>query len=183
MLTAMVDRDHVDRAHWDAAESGAELVSEGEYAEAIAELSQVVSREPDNPYALFFLGAALFETGEPSRALKAYLEALKHRPEYLGALIGAGWALHALGRYKEALKVGRQLLLKSKDDSDGLYLLGLCHYALGDSAAALGYLNRFLNTRPEIEVALEVEGLIKVLRGEVQAAPNARALSDDDDDE
>jgi tetratricopeptide (TPR) repeat protein len=177
-----MDRDHVDRAHWDSAEEGAELVSEGEYAAAIAALGEVVSREPDNPYALFFLGAALFETGELQRALKAYLEALKHRPEYQGALIGAGWALHALGRYKEALKVGRQLLLKVKEDPDGLYLLGLCHYAMGDGAAALGYLNRFINTRPEIEVALEVEGLIKVLRGELQAMPGARPLPEDDEE-
>ena len=175
-----MDRDHVDRAHWDSAEEGAELVSEGEYPAAIAALSQVVTCEPDNPYALFFLGAALFETGELQRALKAYLEALKHRPEYLGALIGAGWALHALGRYKEALKVGHQLLAKVKEDPDGLYLLGLCHYAVGDSAAALGYLNRFLNTRPELEVATEVGGLIKVLHGELSALPGAPSLSDDD---
>jgi tetratricopeptide (TPR) repeat protein len=178
----MVDRDHIDRAHWDSAEEGAELVGEGEYEAAIAALGQVVRREPDNPYALFFLGAALFETGEPQRALKAYLEALKHRPEYLGALIGAGWALHALGRYKEAIKVGRQLLLKAKEDPDGLYLLGLCHYAQGDNAAALGYLNRFLQTRPELEVALEVEGLIKVLRGELSGPSNGRALPDDDEE-
>lgn len=173
-----MDAEREDRQHWDSAEEGAELVSEGEYAQAITLLSEVVSREPDNPYALFFLGAALFETGDPTRALKAYLEALRVRPEYLGALIGAGWALHALGRYREALKVGRQLLLKSKEDADGLYLLGLCHYALGDTAASLGYLTRFLNTRPEIEVALEVEGLIKVLRGEMQPM----AGEDDDDD-
>jgi tetratricopeptide (TPR) repeat protein len=172
-----MDRDHEDRAYWDSAEEGAELVSEGDYAGAVALLNEVVSREPDNPYALFFLGAALFETGDFARALKAYLEALRVRPEYGGALVGAGWALHSLGRYREAIKVGRQLLLKNKEDPDGLYLLGLCHYAQGDAAAALGYLTRFLNTRPEIEVALEVEGLLKVLRGEVQAA----AEPDEDD--
>jgi tetratricopeptide (TPR) repeat protein len=173
-----MDEDREDRQHWDSAEEGAELVSEGEYAQAIATLSEVVSREPGNPYALFFLGAALFETGDLQRALKAYLEALRARPDYLGALIGAGWALHSLGRYREALKVGRQLLLKKKEDPDGLYLLGLCHYAIGDTAAALGYLTRFLNTRPEIEVALEVEGLIKVLRGEMQ--PMASKEEEDD---
>jgi tetratricopeptide (TPR) repeat protein len=173
-----MDGDREDREHWDSAEEGAELVSEGEYAEAIRVLSQVVSDEPDNPYALFFLGAALFETGDLQRALKAYVEALRVRPDYLGALIGAGWALHALGRYREALKLGRQLLLKAKEDPDGLYLLGLCHYAMGEAAAALGYLSRFLNTRPEIEVALEVEGLIKVLRGEIQ--PIASEAEEDD---
>jgi tetratricopeptide (TPR) repeat protein len=175
-----MDRESEDRAYWDSAEEGAELVSEGDYAGAVARLSEVLRREPENPYALFFLGAALFETGEFARALKAYLEALRVRPDYGGALIGAGWALHSLGRYREALKVGRQLLVKNKEDPDGLYLLGLCHYAQGDAAAALNYLTRFLNTRPEIEVALEGDGLIMLLRGEVQAAYDG---SDGDDDE
>lgn len=171
--------DEHDRIYWESAEEGAELVSEGDYTAAIQNLSDVVTREPDNPYALFFLGAALFETGEPARALKAYLAALAQRPGYLGAMIGAGWSLHALGRYKEGVRLGRQLLLRSKDDPDGLYLLGLCHYALGESAAALAYLTRFLSTRPEIEVALEVEGLLQVLRGEVRPLRNDDA--DDDD--
>ena len=48
-----------------------------------------------------------------------------------------------------------------------------------EPAAALGYLNRFLATRPEAELVQEVEGLIKVLRGEVQPA---RSEEDDEDD-
>ena len=58
--------------------------------------------------------------------------------------------------------------------------MGLAHYSMGDTAAALGYLTRFLNTRPEIEVALEVEGLIEILRGEVQALPEEDEQGDDE---
>lgn len=76
--------------------------------------------------------------------------------------------MHSLGRYREAQRLGRQILLKAKEDPDALHLLGLCHYAMGEGAAATGYLNRFLATRPEIEVAMEVDGLLKVLRGETQ---------------
>jgi hypothetical protein len=65
--------------------------------------------------------------------------------------------------------VGHQVLAKSKQDQDALYLMGLCHYALGEPVPALGYLERFLATRPEVEVVYEVEGLIKLLRGEAQA--------------
>lgn len=172
-----MDDEARDRAHFEAAEEGAELVREGEHRAAIEELTALIQREPDNPYAFFFLGAAYFETGEHDKALKAYLSALQIKPDYPGALVGAGWSLHGLGRYREALRVGRQLLLRTKDDPDALHLLGLCHYALDESAAALGYLTRFLATRPEIEVALEVEGLIKVLRGDVQ--PLAQDEQDD----
>lgn len=176
MLDQM-DNEATDRAHWEASEEGAELLREGDISAALSELTGVIARQPDNAYAHFFLGSAYYESGDHLRALKAYLRAVELKPDYLGALINAGWALHGLGRFREALRVGRQVLLKSKEDADALYLLGLCHYALGESAAALGYLNRFLQTRPEVELVHEVEGLIKILRGEVQ--PLRR---DEDDD-
>lgn len=172
-----MEDDARDLAFWEAAEEGAELMGDGDAEAAISLLSRVVAAQPDNHYALFFLGSALVEAGEPARALKAFLAALALKPDYPGALIGAGWALHTLGRYQEGVRVGKQLLAKNKEDPDALYLCGLCHYALGDNAAALGYLTRFVNTRPEIEVALEAEAVMRVLRGE------AEPLEEDDEDE
>jgi len=160
--------DERDREFWDAAEEGAELMGDGDHDAAIARLSEVVLRQPQNHYALFFLGSALVEAGEPARALKSFVSALALKPDYPGALIGAGWALHTLGRYQEGIRVGKQVFAKSKEDPDALYLCGLCHYALGDNAAALSYLTRFVNTRPEIEVAMEAEAVLQVLRGEAE---------------
>ena len=167
MLPPVTD-DARDLAHWEAAEEGAELIRDGEHPLAVHELLRQIDADPGNPYAYYFLGTAFFETGELLKALKAYLQALEIKPDYLGALNGAGWSLHSLGRYREAQRLGRQILLKAKEDPDALHLLGLCHYAMGEGAAATGYLNRFLATRPEIEVAMEVDGLLKVLRGETQ---------------
>lgn len=169
-----------DTAHWEAAEEGAELIREGELEAAIAELSGLVQRDPQNPYGYHFLGSAFFEAKDFARALKAYLSAVELKPDYMGALMGAGWSLHSLGRYREGLRVGRQVLLKSKEDPDALHLMGLCHYAMGEPAAALGYLERFLATRPEVEVAMEIEGLIKVLRGEVQPLRDPDEQGDDE---
>jgi tetratricopeptide (TPR) repeat protein len=176
MLCAMRDEAR-DLEFWAAAEEGAELMSEGEHEAAIAELARVIERQPDNHYALFFFGSALLEAREPARALKAFLAALALSPDYPGALIGAGWALHTLGRYREGVRVGRQLLAKNKADPDALYLCGLCHYAMGDNAAALDYLQRFVDTRPEIEVALEADAVMRVLRGQ------AEELEPQDDDD
>lgn len=177
MLRAMDDEAR-DRSYWEAAEEGAELMGDGETDAAIAALSAVVAAQPENHYALFFLGSALMEAGQAARALKAFVSALSLKPEYPGALIGAGWALHTLGRYREAVRVGKQVLARKKEDADALYLLGLCHYALGENATALDYLTRFVNTRPEIEVALEAEAVLQVLRGEAHAADDP----DEDDD-
>src|SRR4051794_17506750 len=145
-----MDSEAQDLAHWEAAEEGAELIRDGEIAAAIEELQGLIQREPENPYAFHFLGSAFFESKDFARALKAYLAAVELKPDYVGSLMGAGWSLHSLGRYREAARVGRQLLVKVKEDPDALHLLGLCHYAVGEAAAALGYLTRFLNTRPEI---------------------------------
>jgi tetratricopeptide (TPR) repeat protein len=176
MLEGMQDETR-DEAHWEASEEGAELLREGEVEAAVTELQNLILRDPENPYGHFFLGSAYFESGDPLRALKAYLRAVELKPDYIGALTHAGWSLHALGRFKDALRVGHQVLHRAKEDQDALYLMGLCHYALGEPAAALSYLNRFLATRPDAELMVEVEGLIKVLRGEVQP------LSDPDDDD
>ena len=173
MLRRMHDAAR-DKELWDAAEEGAELMGEGEHQAAIAELSRVVEADANNHYALFFLGSALLEAGETGRALKAFVSALALAPDYPGALIGAGWSLHTLGRYREAIRVGRQVLAKTKQDPDALYLLGLCHYALDDRAAALDYLTRFVATRPEIEVAMEADAVIRVLRGEAEELDDNR---------
>jgi tetratricopeptide (TPR) repeat protein len=171
MFESMADQNARDEAHWEASEEGAELLREGERDAAVAELSRCITEQPDNPYAHYFLGAAYFELRDLPRALKAYLRAIELKADYLGALHGAGWVLHAMGRYREALRLGRQVLARSKEDPDALHLMGLCHYAMADGAAAAAYLDRFLATRPEVEVAYEVQALLEVLRGKAQDLP------------
>lgn len=160
----------LDEQHWDAAQEGAELLVEGEFDAAEAVLAALSEREPDNPYAFFFLGNALYEQANYVRALRAYLTALALSPDYLGAMVATGHALRMLGRYDEAIRMGRQVLSRSAEDADGLFLMGACHFARGDSAAAEALLERFLATGPELEVATEAQGMLQVLRGDVLAA-------------
>lgn len=165
---AAVDDDPRNGERWEAAQEGAELLRERELDAAVAELERVVTREPDNEYALFFLGAAHFEAGRFDRAMKAYLAAVGVKPGYLGALAGVGHSLRMLGKHDESLRVAKQILLKAKDDPEGLHLAGLAHFARGEGAAAAQYLERFLATKPEAEVAHEIAGLLEVLRGQFE---------------
>lgn len=157
---------------WDAAEEGAELLSEGDNAGAVAELERVILADKDNEYALFFLGNAHFEGARFDKAMKAYLEAARVKPGYLGALAGVGHSLRMLGKHHEALRVAKQILLKAKDDPDGLHIAGLAHFALGQGHAAASYLERFLATKPEIEAAQEARGLLDVVRGQFEQDPD-----------
>ena len=167
------DMSGTDEERWDAANEAAELLAEGDHDGAIRFSEGLIERDARNEYAYFFLGCAHFEKGEAAKAMKAFVKALEIAPGYLGAMVHLGHALRVLGRTEEALRVGREVLLKSPTDPDGLYLMGLCFFARGENVAATQMLQRFLETRPEIELALEVEGMLQTLRGEVVPMPES----------
>ena len=158
---------------WETAEEGMELLRTGETDAAIAELLQVARDDPDNEYAFHFLGHAYFEKEAYPEALKAYIEALRIAPDYSGAMIGAGQALRMMGEYDRAIRMGRRVLQKDDADADALFLVGAAHFQKGENDAARRYLERYLETSPELEIALEVEGMLQVVRGEVLPFPGA----------
>ncbi len=158
--------DEADKERWGAVEEGIELLQVGEVDQALDELSRVARDHPDNEYAHFFLGNVYYERKDHARALKCYVRALELQPEYVGAMIGAGQSLRMLGDHARALRMGKQVLRKRKDDPDALFLIGAVLFQRGEYPEARGFLERFLETRPEIEVALEVEGMLQIARGE-----------------
>lgn len=156
-----------DEERWDAAQEGAELLREGSLDAAIAELERLCIEEPDNPYAYFFLGSAHFQKEDWDKALKAYLTAIEKVPGYRGAMLGAAHTLRLMGRTQHALRMAKEAERQDDNDPDVQYLLGSLHFQRGEPAAAKQYLERFLQSRPEVEVALEVEGMLQVLAGQV----------------
>jgi len=149
---------------WEDAQEGAELLREGQLEEAKQVLEQALSHDSHNEYIYFYLGHVYYEQQAHERALKAYLSALELAPDYVGAMNAAGHTLRMMGRYRDAIRMGAQILSRNTLDGDGLYLVGISHFAEGDLAQAERYLTRFLETRPEIEVAMEVEGLLEAIR-------------------
>lgn len=162
---------------WESAQEGAELIAEGNAEAAVSVLAELIQREPHNEYAYFFYAAACYELQRYEQALAAYVKALSIAPGYVGAMVGAGHSLRMLGRYDQAIRMGKEVLARDKNDGDALFLLGAIHFARDESAAAIDYLTRFLDTRPEAEVATEARGMLQVLRGEI-----AEALPSDDPD-
>ncbi len=148
-------------------EEGAELLQTGELDEAVAELMRVTEAQPDNDLAHNLLGTAFFEKREYDKALKCYVRALEIAPKFVGAMVGAGQSLRMLGRAEHGLRLARQALLVNKDDPDALFLAGCLCYARGEGHAAKVYLDRFLDTKPEIEAAIEARGMLKAIEGDV----------------
>lgn len=158
---------------WEAAEEGMERLHVGEVDQAVTELLRVTNEDPDNEYAFHFLGHAYFEKEAYPEALKSYIEALRLAPEYVGAMIGAGQTLRMMGEYDRAIRMGQRVLQKDQDDGDALFLVGTVHFQKGENQAAKRHLERYLETGPELEVALEVEGMLQVVRDEVLPFPDA----------
>jgi cytochrome c-type biogenesis protein CcmH/NrfG len=172
-----VDPKIEDDGSWEAAQDGAELIAEGNAEEAVRVLSKLVQDQPKNEHGWFFLGAAHYELTNYEQALTAYVKALEVKPFFIGAMINAGHSLRMVGRHEQAIRMGREVLKRDKNDADALFLLGAAHFARDDGAAAIDYLERFLDTRPEAEVATEARGMLQVLRGEI-----APAIPSDDPD-
>lgn len=165
--------DDARSERWEAAEEGMELLHSGEIDQAIDELVRVARDDPQNEYAYHFLGHAYFEKQAYKEALKSYVEALSIAPEYVGAMLGAGQTLRMLGEYDRAIRMGQRVLQVQEDDGDALFLVGAAHFQKGENQPAKRYLERFLETSPELEIALEVEGMLQVIRGEVLPFPGA----------
>jgi tetratricopeptide (TPR) repeat protein len=154
------DEDAAGGAHWSAVEEAVELLHEQRFREGLVELRRVLSSDPKNPYAYFFLGQAFFETGEMEAARDAYAACLKLAPGHLGARVALSHVLRALGDIRGAIREGMAALSRAPGDADALYALGLAHHSRGDLAAATKYLEAFLATGPEFEVAVETRALL-----------------------
>jgi tetratricopeptide (TPR) repeat protein len=152
-----------DAAHWEAVDEAAELMHEERFHEALRVLRDVVTADPTNAYAFFFMGQALYEVGEMEPARDAYRACLNLAPKHLGARIAITHVERKLGRLREAIKEGMLAVEQSPQDADALYAVGLAYAARGDNPAARRYLEAFLKAKPELETRLEVEALLSTM--------------------
>src|SRR5690349_5128275 len=98
----------LDAKRWEAVEEATELLHEERFREALVELRGALKKDPQNPYAYYFLGVGLFEIGELEPARDAYRATLRLAPTHLGARVALTHVLRQLGDLREALKEGTQ---------------------------------------------------------------------------
>jgi tetratricopeptide (TPR) repeat protein len=163
---------------WSAVEEATELLHEERFREAMVELRRVLGTDPRNPYAYYFLGVAFYEVGELEAARDAYGACLRLSPTYLGARVALSHVLRQLSDARGALREGLAALSHAPRDPDALYAVGLAYRARGDDASAVKYLEAFLETGPDFEVALETRAMLGAI-----AAEQKPAASDSGDEE
>lgn len=160
LAVSAMDRD---AAQWEAVEEAAELMHEERFHEALRVLRAILTVDPQNGYAFFFLGQALYEVGEIEPSRDAYRACLMRAPNHLGARIALCHVERKLGRHREAIKEGMIAVDQSPHDGDAMYAVGIAYAARGDNPAARRYLEAFLRAKPELETRLEVEALLSTM--------------------
>jgi cytochrome c-type biogenesis protein CcmH/NrfG len=175
-VTTKTEADRRDGAQWTAVEEAVELLHEERFREALVNLRDVLRADPKNAYAFFFLGVAFFTTGEIPAARDAYAACLKLAPDHLGARVAMCHVLRIAGDLRGSVRQGMTALSQAPGDPDSLHALGLAHHARGDDVAATRYLEAFLATKPEFEVASQARELLAKMNG-------VEPEGDDDDDE
>ena len=130
--------------HYD---KGIRLFDQGLFAEAIAELNLVQSKQPDEltaRLASFYLaesyaslGAAALETGNYPAARTAFASALTINPHYADLHFQAGRAARGDGDHRAALSAFDNALAVNARYAKALFYRGLTLYALDQPADAL----------------------------------------------
>lgn len=164
-------REARDAAHWDAVDEATELLREGAYEAALTRLRDVLQNDPHNPYAYYFTGVGLWELSQLEPARDAFRAAVAISPGYVGARASLAAVLHKLGDHRGAVREGESALRISPESPDALYAVGQAALALGDRDAAAHYLERFVRTKPEYEVGVEVAETLELLRQGGAAPP------------
>ena len=103
--------------------------------------------------------------GELEPARDAYTACVKLAPGHLGARVALCHVLRILGDVRGALREGMEALARAPGDPDALHAVGLAYHARGDDEAARRYLEAYLATGPELEVAVETKALLDTIPG------------------
>jgi len=136
------------------------------YDEAVTELTEAVRLDPKLEAAYYFIGRAQGQQGHFKEARAAFAKARELSPGD-GNLKSAEAYLDALsGRRKQAQKAVSELERLANQGLPFASQAAGLHAALGDKAAALGWLERAQNRRESALVWLKIDPRFDVLRGE-----------------
>ncbi|MBI4859341.1 MAG: tetratricopeptide repeat protein [Candidatus Riflebacteria bacterium] len=80
------------------------------YHEVVRDLSDVLSRSPENPEARLYLALAYSKIGEFERSEKEFREAVRLHPDNAGIRANLALALMEMGRAAEAISEGKTAL-------------------------------------------------------------------------
>mgnify|MGYP001425106856 CR=1 FL=1 len=130
----------------------------------------VVSKNPNDPIGLNYLGLALLDKGHYAKAQTQFTEALFQQPDYAEAYNNLGVLMASEGRYSEGLHYFRQAVAVSPEYARARHNLGHTFSLLGRDADAIEALRGALNVNPNYDQAHVALANVLLKVGEFTAA-------------
>lgn len=147
------------------------------YDEAIRELRSVLAVEPENPFALWFLGFALIGAGRHDEAIQT-LERIASISDRSSAVLGVLVRAYArAGRRTEALRVLDELHRRRQTGYVPAAAFLNAYLGLGDNERAFAWLERASQERSNITQYLKVHPFFDPLRADPRFAQFLRRAS------
>ncbi len=132
------------------------LIKIGRFDEGISLIEEIISKEPDNPDALNFVGYSLLEKGkELERAYEYIKKALEEKPNDPYILDSLAWYYYLSGKYDKAYEIILKSYEKLKEDPTVLEHLGDILVKLNRKKEAKKFYEDALNFEPEDEEGLK----------------------------
>ncbi len=107
---------------------GQEFQRKGLLGEAEAVYRAILSKKPDQPEALHFLGVVLHQIGRSEEAIETIIAALEADPTYVAALSNLGNILHDTERFDEAESVYRRAMELNPQFADAYLNLAVLYF-------------------------------------------------------
>jgi Tfp pilus assembly protein PilF/mono/diheme cytochrome c family protein len=172
LIQEALARHHIENdpgdfgAHYNLA---AILQMKGDLAGAVAEFTQAVRIQPEDPIANNALGAVLLASGRIDEAIAHLNIALKGRPDYFDAHYNLGNALAAQNDFAGALANFREAVRLNPQDAGAEANLGSAFAETGNLKEARLHFDRALQIDPKNELAREN---LEQLNRDSQGRPN-----------
>jgi len=158
-------------------DTSTELISQGNYAEAIAHLSEAVARHPHDAVLATKHADALRLNDQPLKSAAEYRRALGLDAAIFDAWLGLGAADLALGAYGDAAQSFRRALALPGNTPRAHYGLGVTLFYLGEVDAALEHFRQAAEA-PDPELRSKALGTIACIVPGSTCADNASVLED-----
>jgi tetratricopeptide (TPR) repeat protein len=137
----------------------------GDDSKALEFGQTALSKKPDEPALLNFLGYTLLEQGTDLKQAETYIKSALSKEPDNGAIIDSmGWVYFRKGDYREALKLLNKALLKMPDDPEIGKHLGQVYIKLGDKKKADECLKKALAQNPRSALKTEIEKLSQEIK-------------------
>jgi Flp pilus assembly protein TadD len=128
---------------------GVAFADRGQFAQAEADLSHLLTLEPGNGEGHASLGDVLVRQGRTAEAMRHYSEAAALRPKNVNVLVGLANLLVIEGRIAEAMPLYDRALRLEPHRPDTLSNLGIALCAQGKIAEAMPHLEEAVRLMPD----------------------------------